>query len=214
MEKFEVIRTVRGNGIVAVVRADDAEQAEKIAKACLDGGVRSIEITFTIPNASDVIRTLSDRFKNERMLIGAGTVLDSETARVAILAGANFIVSPYFDKESAKLCNRYGVPYMPGIMTVKELVSALEYGSDIVKLFPGDVLGPEAIKAFKGPVPNANLMPTGNVDLSNIDKWIKMGAVAVGVGSALVGPVKTGYYAEITERAKNFCEAIKKAREK
>ena len=103
---------------------------------------------------------------------------------------------------------------MPGIMTVKELVSALEYGSDIVKLFPGDVLGPEAIKAFKGPVPNANLMPTGNVDLSNIDKWIKMGAVAVGVGSALVGPVKTGYYAEITERAKNFCEAIKKAREK
>ena len=145
-------------------------------------------------------------------MLGAGTVLDSETARMAILSGANFIVSPGFNENSAKLCNRYAVPYTPGCMTITEVLCAMEAGADIIKIFPADLFGPTIIKDIKGPLPQAKLMPTGGVDVSNVDQWIKAGAVMVGAGSSLTKGAKTGDYAAITKTAKEFIAKIKAAR--
>ena len=142
-------------------------------------------------------------------MVGAGTVLDSETARVAILAGAKYIVSPAFDLETAKLCNRYQVPYMPGCMTLTEIITAMEAGADIIKVFPGSAFGPSFIKAIKGPLPQAVLMPTGGVSLDNVDQWIKNGCVAVGVG----GNLTKGTSEEMTNTAKAFVAKVKEARE-
>lgn len=153
-------------GVVAVVRAESSEQAVKIADACLKGGISAIEITFTVPGAADVIKDLVANYKNGEMIIGAGTVLDSETARIAILAGAQYIVSPSFNAETVKLCNRYQIPIMAGCMTIKkEVVDAMEAGTDIIKLFPGEALGASFVKALKGPLPQAPVMPTGGVAL-------------------------------------------------
>jgi len=171
------------------------------------GGIDAIEITFTIPKAHQVIESLCDTFGN-RLVVGAGTVLDSETARIAILAGAKYIVSPSFNLETAKLCNRYQIPYMPGCMTITEIVTALEYGASIIKIFPGSAFGPSYINAVKGPLPQARLMPTGGVDLNNVGEWIKNGCVAVGVG----GNLTKGTPGEMTEVAKAFVEKIKVAR--
>ena len=146
------------------------------------------------------------------MILGAGTVMDSETARIAILSGAQYIVSPYFNAETVRLCNRYRVPCMPGAMTIKEVVEAMESGADIVKVFPGEAFGPKILKAIKGPVPQAKMMPTGGVDLSNVGEWIKAGAVAVGAGGSLTKGAKTGDYKAITETAKEFIAKVKEAR--
>lgn len=211
MQKFNVINGICQTGVVAVVRAENAEQGIEISKACLAGGINAIELTFTVPNADEVIKTLVKQFGQE-MLIGAGTVLDSETARIAILAGAQYIVSPGFDLATAKLCNRYQVPYMAGCMTITEIITAMEAGVDIVKVFPGNVYGPDFIKAVKGPLPQANIMPTGGVSLDNVERWIKNGCVAVGVGSDLTAPAKTGDYAGVTELARQFVEKVAAAR--
>lgn len=199
-------------GIVAIVRTKNSEQALKIAKACLAGGISAIEITFIVPDAVEVIRSLRKSIPTEEMVIGAGTVLDSETARIAILAGAEYIVSPAFDLETAKLCNRYQIPYMPGCMTLTEIITAMEAGADIIKLFPGSVFGPDYVKAIKGPLPQAVLMPTGGVSLNNVETWIKNGSIAVGVGSELTEGAKTGDYEKVTQTASSFVEIIKKAR--
>ncbi len=212
MEKEKVIQRITDVGIVAVVRAESAEQAKKIADACIEGGVPAIELTFTVPKADKVIAELSDAYSEDEIILGAGTVMDSETARIAILAGAQYIVSPYFDPETAKLCNRYRVPYMPGCMTIKEVVAAMEAGADIIKIFPGEVFGPKIIKAINGPVPQAKMMPTGGVSADNVAEWIKAGAVAVGAGGALTAGAKTGDYAAITAQGKKFVENIKAAR--
>lgn len=211
MKKFEILNQLTKAGVVAVIRAEGETQAIEISKACLAGGIKGIELTFTIPGAEDVIRTLSEVFKDQ-MLIGAGTVLDSETARIAILAGANYVISPGFDAETAKLCNRYQIPYLPGCMTLTEMIRAMEAGCDIVKLFPGSAFGPDFVKAVKGPLPQINLMPTGGVNLDNADEWIQAGCVAVGVGSDLTGPAKTGDYAGVTELARQFVEQVQVAR--
>lgn len=211
MKKFNVINGICQTGVVAVVRAENAEQGIEISKACLAGGINAIELTFTVPNADEVIKTLVKQFGQE-MLIGAGTVLDSETARIAILAGAQYIVSPGFDLATAKLCNRYQVPYMAGCMTISEIITAMEAGVDIVKVFPGNVYGPDFIKAVKGPLPQANIMPTGGVSLDNVERWIKNGCVAVGVGSDLTAPAKTGDYAGVTELARQFVGKVAAAR--
>jgi len=211
MKKFQILKDLTESGVVAVIRAESEEQAIQISKACLAGGIKGIELTFTVPGAADVIKTLADKFGNE-MLIGAGTVLDSETARIAILAGANYIISPGFDAETAKLCNRYQVPYMPGCMTITEMITAMEAGADIVKLFPGSAFGPDYVKAVKGPLPHANIMPTGGVNLGNIDQWIKAGCIAVGAGSDLTAPAKTGDFEGVTELAKQFVAKVKEAR--
>ena len=212
MDKEQVITRICDAGIVAVVRAESAEQAKKITDACIAGGVPAIEMTFTVPNADEVIRELAKMYTSDQIILGAGTVLDSETARAAILAGAEYIVSPCFDLATAKLCNRYRVPYMPGCMTVTEVVTAMEAGADIIKLFPGELFGPKAIKAIHGPIPQAKIMPTGGVSADNVHEWIAAGAVAVGAGGALTAGARTGDYAAITEAGKKFVENIKKAR--
>ena len=138
--------------------------------------------------------------------------MEAETARTAILSGAEYIVSPYFNADTVKLCNRYRVPCMPGAMTIKEVVEAMEAGADIVKIFPGEVFGPKIIKAIKGPIPYAKMMPTGGVSVDNVAEWIKAGAVAVGAGGALTAGAKTGDYASITKIGKEFVQKIKEAR--
>ena len=198
MKKYEVIKEICETGVVAIVRAENEEQGIEISKACLAGGIKAVELTFTVPFADEVIKSLVKEFGSS-MLIGAGTVLDSETARIAILAGAKYIVSPGFDLETAKLCNRYQVPYMAA-------------GVDIVKLFPGSAFGPSFVKAVKGPLPQANIMPTGGVSLENVDQWIKNGCVAVGVGGDLTAPAKSGDYAAVTEVARQFVEKVANAR--
>jgi 2-dehydro-3-deoxyphosphogluconate aldolase/(4S)-4-hydroxy-2-oxoglutarate aldolase len=142
MNKQEILTKIKEGGLVAVVRADNSEMAFKIADACIEGGVASIEITYTVPGATEIIGELSRRYSSGQIIIGAGTVMDSETARTAILAGAQYIVSPYFSKEVINVCNRYQIASMPGAMTVKEAVECLEAGADIIKVFPGEVLGP------------------------------------------------------------------------
>jgi len=212
MKKEEVLKRITECGLVAVVRAESSEQAQKIADACAAGGVAAIEITFTVPGAEQVIRDLSAVYKSGDIIIGAGTVMDAETARTAILAGAQYVVSPYLNVDMVKLCNRYQVPCMPGTMTIKEIVEAMEAGADIVKIFPGELFGPKIIKAVKGPIPYAKMMPTGGVNLDNVQEWIKAGAVAVGAGGSLIKGAKTGDYAAITDTARQFIEKIKAAR--
>ncbi len=214
MDKEMVLSKLTDAGLVAVVRANNAEEAIKISDACLEGGCPSIELTFTVPGADKVIEELAKKYSGGEMLLGAGTVLDSETARIAILSGANYIVSPGFDLETAKLCNRYRLPYMAGCMTITEVIRAMEAGVDIVKIFPADLFGPKIIKDIRGPLPHAKMMPTGGVDVSNVKEWIKAGAVAVGAGSSLTAGAKTGDYAKITETAKQFIAEIKEARAK
>ena len=208
-----IIQKMSDAGLVAVVRAENADEAIKISAACLDGGCPSIELTFTVPGAHKVIEALAEKYPNGEMLLGAGTVLDSETARIAILSGAAYIVSPSFNLETAKLCNRYRVPYIPGCMTINEVITAMEAGADIIKIFPADLFGPKIIKDIKGPLPQAKMMPTGGVDVDNVGEWIKAGAVAVGAGSSLIKGAKTGDYKAITETAKKFIDGIRAARQ-
>ena len=204
MLKEDVLKKLTDCGLVAVVRANNAEEAIKISDACLAGGCTGIELTFTVPGADKVIAALAEKYSNGEMMLGAGTVLDPETARMAILAGANFIVSPAFNAETAKLCNRCA--------TITEVITAMEAGADIVKIFPADLYGPKIIKDIKGPLPQAQMMPTGGVDKDNVADWIKAGVVAVGAGSSLTKGAKTGDYNAITETAKEFIANIKAAR--
>ncbi|MGG1594390.1 bifunctional 4-hydroxy-2-oxoglutarate aldolase/2-dehydro-3-deoxy-phosphogluconate aldolase [Terribacillus saccharophilus] len=213
MRKAEVLAKLTDQAIVAVVRADSPEQAIQISDACIEGGLTGIEVTFTVKDADQVIKQLSAQYsENLDVVVGAGTVLDSTTARLAILAGASFIVSPTFDAETARLCNLYQVPYLPGCMTIGEIKQAMEAGADIIKLFPGSAFGPSFIKAVKAPLPQANIMPTGGVDLENIGDWLKNGAVAVGVGGNLVAPASTGDYDKITSIAQQYIQKVKEAK--
>lgn len=212
MDKSEVIKRICDCGVVAVVRAENADQAIKIAGACVEAGIAGIEITFTVPGAAEVIKALSETYKSGEIIIGAGTVLDPETARVAILAGASFVVSPCLNPKVVELCNRYQVACMPGAMTIKEVVECMEAGADIVKVFPGELFGPAFIKAIKGPLPYAKLMPTGGVSLENANEWIKAGCVAVGVGGNLTAGAKKGDYQSVSDIGKKFVEKVKEAR--
>jgi 2-dehydro-3-deoxyphosphogluconate aldolase/(4S)-4-hydroxy-2-oxoglutarate aldolase len=210
--KLKVLEKIVASGLVAVVRAESSDQAARIAEACARGGVGAIEVTFTVPGAADVIADLAMTYKSGEILVGAGTVLDPETARVSILAGAQFVVSPSLNASTARLCNRYQIPYMPGAGTIGEVVEAMECGADIVKAFPGEILGPAFVKAVTGPLPQASLMPTGGVTLENVGEWIKAGSVAVGVGGSLTAGAKRGDYQSITDLAKQFIDRIQKAR--
>jgi 2-dehydro-3-deoxyphosphogluconate aldolase/(4S)-4-hydroxy-2-oxoglutarate aldolase len=213
VDKEQVITRICDRGIVAVVRAETADQAKRIADACLKGGVEAMEITFTVPGAHHVIEELAREFGQGQMLVGAGTVLDPETARIAILSGAQYVVAPSLNADTVKLCNRYRVACMPGAMTVREVVGVMETGADIVKVFPGELFGPAVIKAIHGPLPQAKIMPTGGVTVENAAQWIRAGAVALGAGSSLVAGAKTGDYDDITRKAKAFVEAVARARE-
>lgn len=212
MDKEQILTKIQDCGIVAVVRAETTDEAQRIAEACLEGGVSAIELTFTVPHADKVIEFLANKYSPEEMILGAGTVMDSQTARMAMLCGAQYIVSPYFDIETVKLCNRYRMAVMPGVMSVREAVMAMEAGADILKIFPADLFGPKIIKDIKGPLPYAKMMPTGGVTADNAGEWIKAGAVALGTGGSLTAGAKTGDYALITETAKRFVKNIKAAR--
>jgi 2-dehydro-3-deoxyphosphogluconate aldolase / (4S)-4-hydroxy-2-oxoglutarate aldolase len=210
--KVDILKRITDTGLVAVVRAETADQALRIAEAVQAGGCPAIEITFTVPRAHRVIEALAERYKPSELILGAGTVLDPETARIAILSGATYVVSPALNVDTVRLCNRYQVPVMPGAMSVRDVIDAMEAGADIVKLFPGEAFGPAIVKAIRGPLPQAPLMPTGGVDGTNIADWIKAGAVALGAGSSLTAGAKTGDYAAITKTAREFIEKIKIAR--
>ena len=208
MQKEQIIQGIKDGGLVAVVRAENSEQAIRITEACIEGGVAAIELTFTVPFAHEVIETLAKRYTPDEIILGAGTVLDPETARIAMLSGSQFIVSPCFSEELVCFCNRYRCPVMPGVMTVTEAIHAMEAGADILKVFPGELSGPRFIKAIRGPLPYAQIMPTGGVNVDNAAEWIKAGAVALGAGSALT----KGTHEEIVARAKAFLKNIREAR--
>ncbi|WP_018086716.1 bifunctional 2-keto-4-hydroxyglutarate aldolase/2-keto-3-deoxy-6-phosphogluconate aldolase [Desulfurispora thermophila] len=213
LKKHAQLNRILEAGIVAVIRADNAEKAMRVIEAVRKGGIPAIEVTMTVPGAIEVIRQLATTFSEEEMLIGAGTVLDPETARACILAGAQYIVSPGFNPDTVRLCNRYQKICMPGCTTVTEILAAMELGVDVVKLFPGELFGPQAIKAIRGPLPQANIMPTGGVSLDNVEQWIKAGAVAVGVGSDITKQgLAEGNYDLITEKARAYVEKIARAR--
>ena len=189
------------------------EDGVKIADACIAGGVKAIELAFTTPHAPEAITTLVEKYRDDAdVIIGAGTVLDTTSARLAILAGAQFIVSPAFDQDVLELCNLYRVVSCPGVMDPTGVVAALKAGADIVKIFPGDIVGTKMIKDIHGPLPQAPLMPSGGVSVENTAEWLHAGAVAVSAGSSLSGPAKKGDYAGVTENAKAFVKAVAAAR--
>lgn len=212
MNRVQNLQKIVDAGIIAVGRADTPEKAEALSKAAIKGGVMGIELTFTVPHADQVIAKLTEELPDG--VIGAGTVLDVTSARLAMMAGAGYIVSPTYDPDIAKLCNLYQVPYLPGCSSMTEMQRALEGGSDIVKLFPASVAGPSMIKAVKAPFPQINVMPTGGVDLDNLDQWFAAGAVCVGAGGNLVGPGETGDYDQVTENAKAYIKKLNEIRNK
>lgn len=205
MKKVETLLGLEKAGVIAVVRGASKAEALQASRAIIAGGIVGIELTFTVPQADEIIRELVQEYQdNPAILIGAGTVLDAATARLAIMAGAQYIVSPCFDAETAKLCNLYQIPYLPGCMTITEMQAALKSGVDIIKLFPGSAYGPSIVSAFKAPLPQLNIMPTGGVSLDNMADWFKAGVIAVGVGGNLLAPAAKGDFAQVTEVAKQY----------
>ena len=205
MKKSETIMELKKQGVVAVVRGHSLSEGIEISKACIKGGLKAIEMAYTNTSASEIIKQLCEIYKEDQeVCIGAGTVLDAPTARMAILAGAKYIVSPSFDKETAILCNRYGIPYIPGCMTIKEIVTAMEAGSEIIKLFPGSTFGPQYIKAIKSPLPQVSLMVTGGVNLKNAHEWFEAGVDAIGIGGELNQLASHSQYEQITKIANEY----------
>ena len=212
MKKMQTLNRLHDNYLVAVVRGKSKADAIAAVEHMIDGGIYNIEITFTTPQAEEVIQHLSQHVIDENVVIGAGTVLDSTTARLAMLNGAEYVVSPHFDPEIAKMCNRYAVPYLPGCGSVTEIVQAMETGVDLVKLFPGDLLGANFIKNVHGPIPQIELMPSGGVSLDNLEDWYRKGAFAVGIGSALMKNAKDGNDSVIKENTEKFVGKFKTIR--
>jgi 2-dehydro-3-deoxyphosphogluconate aldolase / (4S)-4-hydroxy-2-oxoglutarate aldolase len=210
----EIFRTIVEIGIIPVVRAATAEAAMQAVEACFNGGIRAAEITMTVPGAIPALEKLAGRFSG-KMLIGAGTVLDAETARISILAGAEFLVAPNLRVATIEMAKRYSKAIFPGALTPTEVLAAWEAGADAVKVFPcGNVGGPKYIKSLKGPFPQIEMAPTGGVTLETIGDFFRAGACAVGVGGELADAtlMKEGRFSEIEERARQFLAAAAKAR--
>ncbi|MDQ1911599.1 bifunctional 2-keto-4-hydroxyglutarate aldolase/2-keto-3-deoxy-6-phosphogluconate aldolase [Paenibacillus sp. GD4] len=219
MKKLKLLQQISQEGVVAVLRGETPDEVVEMAEQSIEGGIKVIEVTMTVPFALQAIEKLAKKYSSSSSdpskyaIIGVGTVLDPETARAAILSGSEFVVGPSLNPETITLCNRYRVPVMPGVMTIQEIQRALELGVDIVKLFPGNLYSPSMIKAIKGPLPQANIMPTGGVSLSNLGEWIQAGAVAVGIGSDLTSDaVKTGDYSLVAKKAAQYIEAYRAAK--
>ncbi len=209
MDKIEVLAKMKEEKIVAVIRAQNIEQGLHVSEAIRQGGIKFLELTMTIPGALDVIKKLADKYAGEDVIVGAGTVLDPETARLAILAGAKFIVGPNLSPEVITMCHRYRVAVMPGVMSPTEALTAIELGADVIKVFPGGAFGPSIVKDFKGPLPQGNFMPSGGVTVENAAEWIKNGAYAIGTGSSLTKGAATGDYEAVTREAENFVAIVK-----
>lgn len=205
MQRVNYLTALKKHGIVAVLRAESVEKSLKVSDALISGGVKCIEMTFSVPNVENAIRSINEKYQNSAdVLIGAGTVLDSVSARIAIMAGAKFIVSPTFDKEIAECCNLYQIPYIPGCMTVTEIQTALKSGSDLVKLFPSDIVGPKFVKNIMAPLPQVSIMPSGGIHLENMKDWIDVGCDILGVGGSLLAPAKDNDFAKITQLAEAY----------
>jgi len=213
MTKSEGLKLIRETGIIAIMRAQSSDQLIAAADAIRAGGVRVIEVTMTTPGALSVIAEATKKYGSE-VLFGAGTVLDAETARAAILAGAGFIVAPTLNLDVIRLCNRYSVPVMPGCATPTEMLTAWEAGADMIKLFPADVGGPDLVKAILAPLPQLQIVPVGGVDLNTAAAFIRKGAVALGVGGSLINQklLDSGDMVELSRRATAFIDEVKKGR--
>ena len=211
--KTENLARVLSTGIVAVIRANSGERLADVAEALLAGGVEVMEVTFTVPGAVRVLERVADRL-GSKILLGAGTVLDTETARAALLAGAEFIVSPSTNIAVIEHCRRYDKLVMPGALTPTEVVAAWQAGADIVKIFPSDVHGPKYLKALRGPLPQVRMMPTGGVSLETAADFLQAGACALGVGGSLVEPqaVETGDLKRIESIARQFVQIAQQFR--
>ncbi|HEY2148961.1 MAG TPA: bifunctional 4-hydroxy-2-oxoglutarate aldolase/2-dehydro-3-deoxy-phosphogluconate aldolase [Pirellulales bacterium] len=209
----DFLNRILDTGIIAVLRSPNGELLADVAEALLAGGVEAIEVTFTVPRAPLVLEQVAHRLGN-KIVLGAGTVLDTETARTAILAGAQFVVSPTLNLDVIRLCRRYSKVVIPGALTPTEILSAWEAGADIVKVFPSDLTGPGYLKAVQGPLPQVRLLPTGGVNLKTAPEFLKAGACALGVGASLVDPqtVANRDYAKITAIARQFIEIVRQTR--
>jgi 2-dehydro-3-deoxyphosphogluconate aldolase/(4S)-4-hydroxy-2-oxoglutarate aldolase len=213
VDKRTKLEIIYQTGVIAIMRAQSSEQLIAAADAIKAGGVQAIEVTMTTPGALDIIAQASEKYGDE-VLFGAGSVLDAETARTAILAGAGFVVAPTLDLEVIALCNRYSTPVAPGCYTPTEMLTAWEAGADMVKLFPASVGGPALVKAILAPLPQLNIVPVGGVNLNTAADFIRNGAAALGVGSSLVNQslLDAGDMAELTRRAEAFREKVKEGR--
>ena len=209
MSKEEIVKNIIDNGVVAVLRTKHPDKLIRIVEAIFEGGIKSIEITMTVPNALEMIAQVSETASSE-ILVGVGSVLDSDTAQKAIDAGAKFVVSPIYNKEILSISHKNNVPVMPGCFTPTEIFNAQQAGADIVKVFPADVLGMSFFKSIKAPMPNLKIMPTGGVTLDNAGDWIKSGACAVGIGSALLDEkaIEENNYRKLTENAKRIINSL------
>ncbi|HEY2154812.1 MAG TPA: bifunctional 4-hydroxy-2-oxoglutarate aldolase/2-dehydro-3-deoxy-phosphogluconate aldolase, partial [Isosphaeraceae bacterium] len=207
------LRRILDGGIIAVVRAESGERLAQVVRALAEGGVTAAEITFTVPDAVGVIRTVREEL-GDRVVLGAGTVLDPETARAALLAGAEYIVAPTVNRDVIRLCRRYDKVVMPGAFTPTEVLAAWEAGADVVKIFPAEVGGPDYLKALRGPLPQVRLMPTGGVDLTTADAFLQAGACCLGVGGSLVDPkaVAAGDFGRLRDLASQFAAIVRRHR--
>ena len=212
--RADTVRRIEACGVVAVIRLQDGSRLRAVVEALAQGGITALEVTMTVPRAIELIGEIAPTLP-PGFLIGAGTVVDAETARAAVAAGARFIVGPVFRPAVVEASHAAGAAAMPGCFSPTEILAAWDSGADVVKVFPATALGPAYFKDLRGPLPQVKLMPTGGVSLENAGEWIKAGAVAIGVGGALVDPrlVAAGQYAAITERARRFIERVKTARE-
>ncbi|SDM45787.1 2-dehydro-3-deoxyphosphogluconate aldolase / (4S)-4-hydroxy-2-oxoglutarate aldolase [Fictibacillus solisalsi] len=205
----DVLSSIKENKLVAIIRGAEPKSVLKIARALQAGGIRTLEITLNSPGALKVIEEVSSELGDE-LLVGAGTVLDPESARLAILAGAQFILAPTVNLKTIQMAKRYGAVSIPGAFTPTEILTAYEHGADIVKVFPASV-GPSYIKDLRGPLPHIPLLPTGGVTLENVSEFMKAGAVGCGIGSALVNTkeeVTEAYLSRLTEKSRNFVKAV------
>ena len=209
----QIVQRIEQCGVVAVIRLQDPDRLRGVIDALGAGGVKALEVTMTVPRAIQLIEQLAPTLP-KGFLLGAGTVLDAETARLAILAGAQFVVGPVFRPEVVAACHRYDIAAIPGCFTPTEILAAWEAGADVVKVFPATALGPGFFKDVRGPLPQVKLMPTGGVSLDNAGDWIAAGAVAVGVGTALLDAkaIAAGDYGVITENARRIVANVAAAR--
>jgi 2-dehydro-3-deoxyphosphogluconate aldolase/(4S)-4-hydroxy-2-oxoglutarate aldolase len=213
MSQERGMKIIRETGVVAIMRTQSSDQLLRAADAIREGGVQAIEVTMTTPGALQVIEQAASKYDQD-VMFGAGTVLDAESARAAILAGAQFVVAPTLNRDLIALCRRYSIPSMPGAYTPTEALTAWECGADMVKIFPSSVGGPAFIKALKAPLPQVELVPVGGVGLDNTADFIRAGAAAVGVGSSLINQklLDAGDFAALTERARGFIQAVARGR--
>lgn len=214
MDKELVLKNICSQGLVAIVRTDTCKEAVFAAERIAEAGVKAIEISLTVPDGIQAIEQLSKHFEGSEVLIGAGTVLNPETARRAVDAGAKYIISPCLNTKTVEFCVNYKIACMPGAMTVKEVVESMEAGADIIKVFPAELFGPAIIKAIKGPLPNARLMPTGGVTPENVGEWINAGSLAVGVGNSLTSFVRKKDFEGLKTAVNKYLGEISKARNK